>query len=126
MRNPHLSEATAAGSAADVDLAWDRGNDQWWDWYMSLADGSGPDGPLVALPPHDPGPLPTDGAVVAELAEPYPLTQAQVRHFTDESFVKLPEVLTPGMAARLRVRLREMLDAQVDPETPRWASRAWK
>ncbi|MGH3512198.1 MAG: phytanoyl-CoA dioxygenase family protein [Pseudonocardiaceae bacterium] len=115
MRNPHLSEATAAGAASDVELAWDRGNDQWWDWYMSLADGPASSGPLVPLPPHDPGPLPTDGTVFAELAEPYSLTPAQVGHFTDASFVKLPAVLTPGTAARLRARLREMLDAQVDP-----------
>jgi hypothetical protein len=116
VRNPHLSEATAAGAASDVDLAWDRGNDQWWDWYMSLADSSVPDGPLAELPLHDPGPLPSDTAVAAELAEPYPLTPSQVRSFTDESFVKLPAVLTPGTADRLRTRLREMLDAQVDPE----------
>jgi len=115
VRNRHLSEATAAGAAADVELAWDRGNDQWWDWYMSLADGPAPSAELVTLPPHDPGLLPADSAVVAELAEPYPLTPAQQRHFIDQSFVKLPAVLTPGTAARLRTRLREMLDAQVDP-----------
>lgn len=115
MRNPHLSPATAAGAADDVDLAWDRGNDQWWDWYMSLADGPVPSGPLVVLPPHDPGPLPTDGAVIAELTEPYQLSAAQVRRFTDESFVKLPAVLTAGVVARLRARLRELLDAEVDP-----------
>ena len=56
IRNPHLSEATAAGTASDVAVEWDRGNDQWWDWYMSLADGPAPDGPLVDPPPHDPGP----------------------------------------------------------------------
>ena len=115
MSNPHLSAATAAGAASDVNVAWDCGNDQWWDWYMSLADGPVPDGPLVALPMHDPGPLLTDDEVAAELAEPYPLTTAQVRHFSDESFVKLPAVLTPSTVARLRVRLREMLDAEVDP-----------
>ena len=38
MTNPYLSATTAAGPASDVDVAWDRGNDQWWDWYMSLAD----------------------------------------------------------------------------------------
>ncbi|MGH3772568.1 MAG: phytanoyl-CoA dioxygenase family protein [Pseudonocardiaceae bacterium] len=115
MRNPHLSPAVAAGAASDIDLAWDRGNDQWWDWYMSLADGPVPSGPLRELSPHDPGPLPTDDAVVAELTEPYPLTPTQVRQFTDESFVKLPAVLTPGTVARLRARLRTMLDAEVNP-----------
>ncbi|HEY0814056.1 MAG TPA: phytanoyl-CoA dioxygenase family protein [Pseudonocardia sp.] len=115
MTNPHLSDATAAGSASDVAVAWDRGNDQWWDWYMSLADAPAEQGPLVVPTPHDPGPLPSDDAVAAELAQPYPLTDAQVASFRDASFVKLPGVLTAGVVARLRARLREMLDAAVDP-----------
>lgn len=115
MSNPLLSAATAAGSAADVAVEWDRGNDQWWDWYMSLADGPAPDGPRTAPAPHDPGPLPTDDALAAELAEPYPITDAQVASYRTESFVKLPEVLSPGAVERLRVRVREMLDSAVDP-----------
>ncbi|MCY7341585.1 MAG: phytanoyl-CoA dioxygenase family protein [Pseudonocardia sp.] len=115
MRNPHLSETTAAGGASDVDVEWDRGNDQWWDWYMSLADGPAPDGPLVEPAAHDPGAPPDDDAVLTELAEPYPITDAQIAHFRTESFVKLPGVLTPGTLARLRARLREMLDDAVDP-----------
>ncbi|MCX6466998.1 MAG: phytanoyl-CoA dioxygenase family protein [Pseudonocardiales bacterium] len=113
--NPHLSAATAAGAASDVAVEWDRGNDQWWDWYMSLADGPAPEGPLVDPPPHDPRPLPSDDAVAAELAEPYPVTDAQVAAFRAESFVKLPGVLTPGALERLRARLRALLDAAVDP-----------
>ena len=115
MRNPHLSEAVAGGDPTDVALEWDRGNDQWWDWYMSLADGPAPDGPLVSLPAHDPGPLPSDDQVAAELAEPYPVSPAQVAHFRAETFVKLPGVLGPGAVARLRERLRTLLDASVDP-----------
>jgi Phytanoyl-CoA dioxygenase (PhyH) len=113
--NPYLSATTAAGSASDVAVAWDRGNDQWWDWYMSLADGPAPDGPLLDVPAVDPGPLPSDAEVAAELAEPYPITRLQIEFFARESFVKLPGVLTPGAIARLRARLRELLDAAVDP-----------
>ncbi len=115
IRNPHLSESTAAGTASDVGVEWDRGNDQWWDWYMSLADGPVPDGPLVDPPPQDPGPLPSDCEVAAELADPYPITAAQVEQFRAESFIKLPGVLTPGSLERLRIRLRTLLDAAVDP-----------
>ena len=115
IRNPHLSDSTAGGVASDVAVEWDRGNDQWWDWYMSLADGPAPDGPLVEPPPHDPGPLPSDDEITAELAEPYPITEAQVRQFAADSFIKLPGVLTPGAVERLRLRLRELLDAAVDP-----------
>lgn len=114
--NPYLSATTAAGAASDVAVEWDRGNDQWWDWYMSLADpAGGPTGPLTDPPGHDPGPLPSDDALAAELAEPYPLTGAQVAAYRAESFVKLPGVLSPGGLERLRVRLRGMLDAVVDP-----------
>jgi len=115
MTNPYLSETTAAGSASDVAVEWDRGNDQWWDWYMSLADGPVSDGPLNRVSLPDPGPLPSDDEVAAELAEPYPITASQIEFFRAESFVKLPGVLTPGAVARLRARLREMLDAAVDP-----------
>jgi hypothetical protein len=113
--NPYLSERTAAGRASDVAVEWDRGNDQWWDWYMSLADGPAPSGPLVDPPPHDPGPLPVDDALVAELDRPYPITDAQVAAYRADSFVKLPGVLSPGTVERLRARLRELLDAAVDP-----------
>ena len=116
MSNPHLSATTAAGDASDVAVEWDRGNDQWWDWYMSLADDPGhPGGPLVDPPAHDPGPLPSDEELIAELARPYPVTDAQVASYRDQSFVKLPGVLSPGAVERLRVRLRKMLDAAVDP-----------
>jgi hypothetical protein len=103
------------GTASYVAVEWDRGNDQWWDWYMSLADGPVPDGPLVDPPAHDPGPLPSDDEVVAELATPYPLTEQQIRQFEADAFVKLPGVLTPGTVERLRVRLRKILDETVDP-----------
>jgi hypothetical protein len=114
MTNPHLTARTAAGTADDVAVEWDQGNDQWWNWYMSLADGAAPEGPLAEVPRHDPGPLPSDDEVAAELAEPYPVTAEQVASFRAESFVKLPGVLTPGAVARLRVRLGELLDSAVE------------
>jgi len=116
IRNPHLSDTTAAGTASDVAVEWDRGNDQWWDWYMSLADGPAPDGPLVDPPAHDPGPLPSDDEIVAELAVAYPLTDVQIDEFRTDAFVKLPGVLSPGAVQRLRTRLRTLLDEAVDPE----------
>ena len=113
--NPHLSAATAAGAADHVDVAWDRGNDQWWDWYMSLADNPAAAGPPVGGPAPYAGPLPSDDAVAAELATPYALSRDAVDFFAAESYVKLPGVLSAGTVARLRARLRELLDAAVDP-----------
>jgi ectoine hydroxylase-related dioxygenase (phytanoyl-CoA dioxygenase family) len=113
--NPHLSVATTGGGADHVDVEWDHGNDQWWDWYMSLADGPAPTGPLVDPALHGPVSLPTDDELAAELARPYEVTDEQVAAFRTESFVKLPGVLSPGAVERLRVRLRALLDAAVDP-----------
>ncbi len=62
-------------------------------------------------------PLPSDAGVAAELAAPYPITAEQVAGFRADSFVKLPGVLTPGAGARLRARLRELLDAAVERGT---------
>jgi hypothetical protein len=113
--NPHLTAATAAGDAAHIDVEWDAGNDQWWDWYMSLADDDGATGPIVTGPRWDPGPLPDDEQLRVELATPYELPEAAVRDFATDGFVKLPDVLSPGAVERLRGRLRQLLDDAVDP-----------
>ncbi|WP_433803453.1 phytanoyl-CoA dioxygenase family protein [Actinomycetospora sp. CA-084318] len=106
--NPHLSEATAAGAPDDVAPAWDGDNEQWWDWYMSLAEGGAP-AELVDVPAADPGPLPDDDAVIAELAEPYDLPVGAAGAFAADGFVVLPRVVSPGAAEVLRRRLTDLL-----------------
>jgi hypothetical protein len=113
-RNPHLSESTAAGDRDEVKMAWDRGNDQWWDWYMSLADSPVPRSAPLELAPWEPETLPTDEEVAAELSALYPLPEEAIAAFATEGFVKLPRVLSAGAAARLRARLRELLADAVD------------
>lgn len=107
--NPHLTAATAAGDAADVAPAWDGDNEQWWDWYMSLADNGEAGGELVEVAAPDPGPLPDADAVVAELAVPYELPAAAVAAFATDGFVVLPHVVSPGTAEVLRRRLSGLL-----------------
>ena len=107
-RNARLSAATAAGSATDVAAAWDRDNEAWWDWYMSLAE-NGPVGPLVDVPAPDPGPLPDASQIVAELAEPYAVEADSVEAFRTDGFVRLPGVISPGTAEVLRRRLEDLL-----------------
>jgi SAM-dependent methyltransferase len=75
--NARLSDTTGAGASTDVSAAWDADNESWWDWYMTLAV-NGEVGELVDVPAPDPGPLPDDDAVVAELAEPYAVPDAAV------------------------------------------------
>lgn len=114
-RNPYLSDRLAEGDAADVGTAWDEGNDQWWDWYMSLAENPSAAAPIVAGPIWDSGPHMDDRAVAAELAASYEVTDEDVASFRSDGFVKLSGVLSPGVTERLRARLRDMLDAAVDP-----------
>jgi hypothetical protein len=114
-RNPYLSDRMAAGDAADVATEWDDGNDQWWDWYMSLAENPEVAGPIVPGPTWDPAPHLDDPSVAAELAVPFEVTDEDIASFRSDGFVKLRGVLSPGVTERLRTRLRHLLDAAVDP-----------
>ncbi|HEY2224369.1 phytanoyl-CoA dioxygenase family protein [Actinomycetospora sp.] len=107
--NRHLSAATAVGGADDVAPAWDGDNEQWWDWYMSLAENPDEAVGLMEVPVPDPGPLPDDDAVVAELGVPYELPSGAVEAFAADGFVVLPRVVSPGAAEALRRRLADLL-----------------
>lgn len=107
--NPFLAPENA--TSAGVDEAWALGNEQWWNWYMSLADNPEPAGPLVEVPPASVGVLPSYDEVLAFLAEPYDLPVAAIDSFWAESFVKLPGVLTAGVQEVLRRETVRLLDA---------------
>jgi hypothetical protein len=106
--NRHLSAATAAGELDDVAPAWDGDNGQWWDWYMSLAENEGTT-TLLDIAPTDPGPLPDDAAVAAELEVPYEVPPGALEAFAADGFVVLPRVVSPGAAEVLRRRLADLL-----------------
>jgi hypothetical protein len=109
--NRHLSAATAAGELDDVAPAWDGDNGHWWDWYMSLAenDTDAAAAGLVDVAAPDPGALPDDGAVVAELEVPYDVPPGALAAFATDGFVVLPRVVSPGAAEVLRRRLADLL-----------------
>ena len=64
---------------------------------------------LVAVPAPDPGPLPDDAAVAAELEVPYEVPPDAVEAFAADGFVVLPRVVSPGAAEVLRRRLADLL-----------------
>ncbi|MDQ1648322.1 MAG: hypothetical protein QOG60_379, partial [Frankiaceae bacterium] len=92
---------------------WAGNDQQWWDWYVTLAANDASDAndandagadraPLVegpGLPDVAPA---DDEALVAALAEPYVLRDEQVAAFRAESFVKLPGVLPPAVVLASR------------------------
>ncbi len=112
--NERLPQANRDGG---IEAAW-SGNDQdWWDWYVTLAANTDADLELTdgpGLPDVTPA---DDATVAAELAVPYALTDVQRQAFTDEAFVKLPDVLTPAVVRRLAERLEQLLVAEHGPDT---------
>ena len=96
----------------DVSQPWEKDNQAWWDWYVSLADNEGEISAFEAAPPLPDLPLPSDDAVIAELAEPYPLTDADIAFFQDNGFIKLKGVFSPGAVLKLRAELVRLLEAE--------------
>jgi hypothetical protein len=102
----------AHGADTDVGQPWDKDNQAWWDWYVSLADNDDEITDFEAAPPLPDLPLPSDDAVIAELAEPYPLGDADVAFFQRNGFIKLKRVFSPGAVLKLRAELIQLLQAE--------------
>ena len=99
------------GSATDVRGEWSGDNQQWWDWYVSLAENERSLTPLVDLGALPDIAWPNDDELALELAEPYALDAGTIEAFRLNGFVKLPDVLSPGATLRLRAELKRLLEA---------------
>lgn len=110
---------TTTTADTDVSQPWDKDNQAWWDWYVSLADNDDAGGAVVPYPPMPDVAFPGDEALRAELAAPYPLSEAQRQFFRANGYIKLPQVFSPGAVMRLRAELVRVLQAEfgVDPDT---------
>ena len=114
-----MAETTPTESdATDVSQPWDKDNQAWWDWYVSLAANDGADDAVLAAAPLPDIEIPSDDAVIAELATPYALTDDQIAFFRENGFIKLRDVFSPGTVLRLRAELMRLLKAEfdVDPD----------
>ncbi len=107
--NPLLPEANRAGG---LEQDWAGDDQDWWDWYVTLAANDDAPVDLVdgpGLPDVEPA---SDEQVARELAEPYALDAAAVESFARDGFVKLPGVLSPAVVRRLAGRLEDLLVAE--------------
>lgn len=109
-----LPEANREGG---IDAEWAGDDQQWWDWYVTLAENPSLHAPLTDGPGLPAVPAATDRVVREALAEPYVLTDEQVATFRDEAFVKLPGVLTPAVVRRLAERLQQLLVGEHGDDT---------
>ena len=99
--------------ASGVAEQWTEGNEQWWDWYLSLAADDGAPAELVEVAAPPVVALPSLAQLRAELAEPYALTGAQTERFRREGYLKVAGVLSAGALARARAEV-ERLAAEGD------------
>ena len=113
----YLSAHNRGGDDASVDQAWDQDNQQWWNWYMQLAEperaaaaeaaGMPASSRAAQVPESSPAEL------EAELAAPYVLSPAAIEAFRRDGYVKLKQVLGAGALASLAKHLESWLVASL-------------
>lgn len=109
LTNAKLPEANRGGG---LEQDWAGDDQDWWDWYVTLAANDAAPAELVqgpGLPDVAPA---SDAALVRELATPYELEPAAVAAFARDAFVRLPAVLSPAVVRRLAERLEDLLRAE--------------
>jgi hypothetical protein len=107
-KRPRASASLAEANAQSDDIheRWAADNEQWWDWYMSLAyPEDGPHPPRAELPPLPTLPPPTRGELETELDAPYALPADAIEAFRTAGYVKLSNVCSPSALLALRREL---------------------
>jgi len=102
--------ATSNAERDGIDHDWSGTNEQWWDWYMSLAyeDAAAPEQRVPASPL--PVVEPADAAELeVELAQPYPLGAGAIERFRQQGFIKLKDVMSAPAILALRAELTAVL-----------------
>ena len=103
--NAESSPLPPANRDRGIDQDWAGDDQDWWDWYVTLAENDDAPIALVAgpgLPDVDPA---DDEQLRVELAAPYRLDAAQREAFRRDAFIKLAHVLSPAVVRRLAERL---------------------
>jgi hypothetical protein len=110
--NAESSALPPANRDGGIDQDWAGDDQDWWDWYVTLAENDDAPTALVpgpGLPDADPA---GDEQLRAELAAPYRLDAAQREAFRRDAFIKLAHVLSPAVVRRLAERLDSLLRAE--------------
>lgn len=96
---------------------WEEGNEQWWDWYLSLAADDDAPVALESVDPPPAVPLPSLDELRDELWSTYDLSDAQADAFRTQGYLKVPEVLTAGALALARSEVERLAAAGDGPGT---------
>ncbi len=97
-------------SSDRIDQAWDQDNQQWWDWYMSLAENDAGDAEpqLEELPPAAVVDFPTADELSEHLQAPYTIDQDQIDAFQRDGFIKLKKLISPAALGLLRSEMSQL------------------
>ncbi len=106
-----MGRPTAPNDAHRYDVSgdWDGDNQDWWDWYVSLAHDPQDGGVLQTVEAETAEPA-SDAVLAKDLAAPYPLTERQIAWFREQGYIKLPDVISPEAATRLRQDMKRHIE----------------
>jgi len=109
----YLSKAQK--ESEDVSSEWDQDNQQWWNWYMTLAEnGDDRNSSPAQLEPYSPEALiDIDKSKLAYiedgLSELYSLSPDSIDQFARDGYIKLKNVINPEHLTLLRQRINAIL-----------------
>jgi len=109
--NWRLAPENAEGD--EIGRVWASDNQQWWNWYMSLAVDEGGPRKLVEAPTLPELPPPSSRELHAQLGAPYSITPVQQASFRRDSYAKIPAMLEPAGLLALRAELEMLLEQRV-------------
>ncbi len=118
MTNSNNDLSSKKSDATDISEPWDKDNQAWWDWYVTLAVNKVKDDKIINADPLPDIEIPSDDQVILELNELYNLTEDQINFFQKNGFIKLKKVFSPGAVLKLRTELIDLLrqEFKVDPD----------
>ena len=102
---------TSNETLKNENKSWDKDNQAWWDWYVSLADNSnsGKNNTFLELPEPPKIKYPAQIELKKQLSRPYNLTKHDVITFKKNGFIKLKNVFTSDAIQVLRSEILLLL-----------------
>ena len=71
MDKPNKELHSEKTDSTDISKPWDKDNQAWWDWYVSLADNDVEEDEIINADPLPDIAIPSDDEGISELVEPY-------------------------------------------------------
>ena len=98
-------------SGKNQNKTWDKDNQAWWDWYVTLADNkkSKIKNTLLELPEPLHVKYPSHDDLKLQLSKPYTLSRNDIETFRKNGFIKLKKIFTPNVIQVLRFEILSLL-----------------